>query len=180
MVTATHLDENDPQNPLLAAGILGRHDRNEPEANITSAVREFLVKTGLVRTDEIIEENPPSDGSRRAVDLTALDTFIEFKRRIGTVGGGQPNPEYVNQIDDYLAQSQAQGRVRTGILTDGKYWLLRWPDAGPVKLTKPYFFVLENNDGWMPLHEWLRNEAPEVIETVLLCPSTPRELAESR
>ncbi|MYC28465.1 MAG: DUF433 domain-containing protein [Chloroflexi bacterium] len=164
MVATPHLDDNDPQYPLLAAGILNRHERNEPEANITSAVREFLVRTRLVKTDEIVEENPPSDGSRRAVDLTALDTFIEFKRRIGTVAGGQPNPEYVKQIDDYLAQSQAQGRVRTGILTDGKYWLLRWPDAGPTKLTKPYFFVLENNDGWMPLYEWLRNEALEVIE----------------
>ncbi len=164
MATAAHLDEDNPKYPLLAAGILGRHERNEPEANITSAVREFLVQTGLVQTEEIVEENPPSDGSRRAVDLTALDTFIEFKRRIGTVGGGQPNPEYVKQIDDYLSQSQEQGRVRTGILTDGKYWLLRWPDAGPVRLTKPYFFVLENNDGWLPLHEWLRNEALEIIE----------------
>ena len=57
----------------------------------------------------MVEENPPSDGSRRAVDLNALDTFIEmveenppsdgsrradlnarieFKRRIGTTPGG--------------------------------------------------------------------------------------------
>ena len=160
----THLNNDDPRYPLLAAGILNRHERNEPEANITTAVRDFLIGTELVRGEDIVEENPPSDGSRRAVDLTALDTFIEFKRRIGTVAGGEPNPEYVKQLDDYLADSQAHGRVRTGILTDGKYWLLRWPGIGPVKLSKPYFFVLESNDQWQSLREWLRDSALEVIE----------------
>ncbi len=29
-------------------------------------------------------------------------------------------------LDDYLAQSEKQGRVRIGILTDGKHWPLRW------------------------------------------------------
>ena len=41
--------------------------------------------------------------------------------------------------DDYLAQSAKQGRVRMGVLTDGKHWLLRWPGAGEeVRLTRPY------------------------------------------
>ena len=66
-----------------------------------------------------MEENPPSDGSRRAVDLTALDTFIEVKRRIGTASGFDPNPEYVRQLDDYLEESEkGSGRVRMGI-SDG-------------------------------------------------------------
>ena len=74
-----------------------------------------------------MEENPPSQGSRRAVDLTVLDTFIEVKRRLGNVGGFNPNPEYVRQLDDYLAESQRAGKgVRMGVLTDGKYWL--WHD----------------------------------------------------
>ena len=82
-----------------AAGeILRRHEGGEVEANITSAVRDFLVATGLAKVDEMVEENPPSEGSRRAVDLTALDTFIEFKRLIGN--GIEPNPEYVQQLDD--------------------------------------------------------------------------------
>ena len=76
------------------------------------------------------------------MDLTALDTFIELKRRVGTASGGfNPNPQYVEQLDDYLAQSQKQGRVRMGVLTDGKHWLLRWPNAGPVKTTPPYGFI---------------------------------------
>ena len=154
-----HIDYNDPQYAESAAEILRRHDNAEPEANITSAVRDFLIATGLARPSEIAEENPPAQGSRRAVDLTALDTFIEFKRRIGTTGGLDPNPDYVQQIDDYLSQSEKQGRVRMGILTDGRYWLLRWPNAGPVKLAPPYAFTLEDPDRWITLYEWLRDHA---------------------
>ena len=79
-----HIDPNEPKCRSAAAEILRRHDNGEPEANITSVVRDFLIVTGLARSEEMVEENPPSHASRRAVDLTALDTFIEFKRRIGT------------------------------------------------------------------------------------------------
>ena len=63
------IDYNDPRYAKAAAKILRRHDSGGPEANITSAVRDFLILTGLVRADEIVEENPPAQGSRRAVDL---------------------------------------------------------------------------------------------------------------
>ena len=85
---AIHIDVEDPKHRKAAAEILRRHDNGEPEANITSAVRDFLIVTDLARSEEMVEENPPSGASRRAVDLTALDTFIEFKRRIGTASGG--------------------------------------------------------------------------------------------
>ena len=154
---ATHIDADDPKYRSAAAEILRRHDNGEAEANITSAVRDLLLLTGLARSEEMKEENPPSDGSRRAVDLTALDTFIEFKRRTGTASGGAPNPQYVEQLDDYLAQSAKQGKVRMGVLTDGKHWLLRWPGAGTVRLTRPYAFTLEEADNWIGLYEWLRD-----------------------
>ena len=156
-----HIDPNDSRYADAAAEILRRHDSNEPEANITSAVRDFLILTRLARSEEITEENPPSpDGSRRAVDLTALDTFVEVKRRIGTTGGLDPNPDYVEQIDDYLDESAKAGRgVRTGILTDGRYWLLRWPGAGEVKTVRPYAFTLDDTQRWLPLYEWLRDDA---------------------
>ena len=154
-----HIDPNDPRYRHAAAEILRRHGNGEPEANITSAVRDFLILTGLVRSEEMVEENPPSETSRRAVDLTALDTFIEFKRRIGTAAGGAPNPQYVEQLDDYLAQSAKRGRIRMGVLTDGKRWLLRWPRAGEVRLTLPYAFTLEDPDRWIPLYEWLQDSA---------------------
>ena len=161
-----HIDTNDPRYRDAAAEILRRHDNLEPEANITSAVRDFLILTGLARSEEIVEENPPSEASRRAVDLTALDTFIEFKRRIGTTSGGGPDPENVDQLDDYLAQSASQGRVRMGVLTDGKRWLLRWPGAGEARLTRPYALTLEDPDGWFSLYEWLRDSALVSLEDV--------------
>ena len=156
---AAQIDYNDPRYAQAAAEILRRHDNGEPEANITSAVRDFLILTGLASGEEMVEENPPAQGSRRAVDLTALDTFIEFKRRIGTAGGFNPNAEYVQQLDDYLEQSEKQGRIRMGILTDGKRWLLRWPNAGPVRTTLPYAVTLEDSDRWITLFEWLRDHA---------------------
>ena len=84
-----------------------------------------------MRADEIVEENPPKvraapEGQvsiqidyndlryaeaaaeilrRHDVDLAALNTFIVFKFRIGTMGGFNPNAEYVQQRDDYLEQS---------------------------------------------------------------------------
>ena len=102
----THIDTTDPKHKNAAAEILRRHDSGEPEANITSAVRSFLTTTGLVKDEEIVEENPPAEGSRRAVDLTALDTFIEFKRTIGTTGGFDPDPENVRQLDEMGAGRQ--------------------------------------------------------------------------
>ena len=153
------IDYNNPAYAQAAAEILRRHDNGEPEANITSAARDFLILTGLASGDEIVEENPPAQGSRRAVDLAALDTFIEFKRRIGAAGGFVPNAGYVDQLDDYLAESERQGRARMGILTDGRHWLLRWPGAGPVRTTAPYAFTLDDADRWITLYEWLRDHA---------------------
>ncbi len=152
-------EQDTAQFSELAADILRRHDNREAEANITSAVRDFLINTGLVRAADVQEENPPAQGSRQAVDLKALDTFIEFKRRIGP-GGISPNPDYVEQLDDYLAQSaQAGGGARLGILTDGKHWLLRWPGAGAVRTTYPYAFTLDAPDSGAALYRWLRDEA---------------------
>ncbi len=162
-----HIDYNDPRYSEAASEILRRHNNGEPEANITSAVRNFLTITGLVKDAEIVEENPPALGSRRAVDLTALDTFVEFKRRIDITGGFNPNPDFVQQIDDYLAQSYKQGRVRMGLLTDGRRWLLRWPGAGPVRTVQPYAFTLEDPDRWIALYEWLRDHALNARDSVI-------------
>ena len=84
-----------------------------------------------------------------------MSIVIEFKRRIGTTGGFNPDPENVRQLDEYLAQSEKQGRVRMGILTDGRHWLLRWPNAGPVKAVPPYAFTLEDPDRWITFFQRL-------------------------
>ncbi len=156
---ADQIDYNNPQYKEAAAEILRRHNNDDSEANITSAVRNFLTLTGLARSEEIVEENPPADASRRAVDLTALDAFIELKRRVSTAQTGHANPEYVRQLDEYLAMSSAQGKARMGVLTDGRRWLLRWPGAGEPRYTLPYFFTLDHADRWISLFEWLRDTA---------------------
>ena len=172
---AEHINYEDPKYAEAAAEILRRHDAFQPEANIRSAVRDFLIATGLVQPPEIMEENAPALGSRRAVDLTALDTFIEFKRRISITRGFKPNPEYVQQIDDYLEQSNRQGKARMGILTDGKHWLLRWPAAGVPRVTPPYAFTLDDPDRWGALHDWLRDQALYAHENVLPARDTVTE-----
>lgn len=65
-----HINYSDPRHAATAAEILRRHERSEPKANITSAARDFLTSTGLVKHDEIVEENPPTHGSRQAVAHT--------------------------------------------------------------------------------------------------------------
>ena len=78
---------------------------------------------------------------------------------MGTAGGFNPSAGYVQQLDDYLEQSERQGRMRMGILTDGRQWLLRWPNAGSVRSAMPYAFTLDDADRWITLFEWLRNYA---------------------
>ena len=53
-----------------------------------------------------------------------------------------------------------------GVLTDGKRWLLRWPGAGEVRLTRPYAFTLDEPDHWIALHDWLRDSALVSLEGV--------------
>ena len=164
-----HLDVNDERYPNAAERILQRHEQNVPEANITSAIRDFLILTNLAESEKIVEEKAPALGARTAVDLTALDTFVEIKRRIGTTPGFDPDPDNVEQLDGYLEQSEEEsGRHRMGVLTDGKHWLLRWPGAGAVKTTYPYAFTLESRDGWLPLYEWLRDKALESRDDIPL------------
>ena len=168
MVVSEHLDERDPKYRKAAARILRAYDHPNTEAEVTTAIREFLVETELADRDEIHEEFHPAEGSRSAVDLTALDTFIEVKMRIGMAAPGVPNPRHVDQLDDYLEQSAREGRVRMGILTDGKYWVLRWPGAGEVKMTRPWFMTLESSarHHWVALYDWLRDYALESIEAI--------------
>ena len=156
------IDYKDSLGRDAAADMLRRHDDFDTEASISSAIRYFLTQTGLAKSGEIEEENSPAEGSRQAVDLTALDTFIEVKRRIGN--GAVPNDDNVRQIDEYLRKSEKTSRM--GILTDGKHWLLRWPNAGPVKTVRPYAYTLTDTDRWGGLHEWLRDTALVALENI--------------
>ena len=172
---SSQIDYGDTRFAELAADILRRHDDYATEAEVTSAVRNFLVQTGLAKESEIRQENPPAESSRQAVDLTALDTFIEFKRRIGAGSGFAPRAEFVEQLDGYLDQSAKAGRnARRGILTDGRRWLLRWPGAGPVRNVRPYAFTLDAAGKWPLLYEWLRDNALFSLDDI---PPTREEMS---
>ena len=49
---------SDPRCAEAASEMLRRHERGELEANITSAARDFLTVTDMVKDEEIAEENP--------------------------------------------------------------------------------------------------------------------------
>ena len=148
-----------------AAEMLRRHANHEHEANITSAVRNFLTITELVESGMIAEETRPAPGSRSSVDLAALNAYVESKSRIGLPAGIAPDPDKVAQIDDYLEQAHAaRGVTLMGVLTDGKRWLLRWRGMGPVRTAPPYSFILESADRWVALYEWLRDQVLSSFE----------------
>ncbi len=61
---------------------------------------DSLLITGLVRGKQIAGQNPPPGGSRRVVDLTAVDPLFESSRRIEASSGGAPNPRYKQSCGD--------------------------------------------------------------------------------
>ena len=148
-----------PQCREIAVELLRRHDDLQAEANITSA------DSGVswCRRGSWSRVRSGRRFRRRWVRATrwilaALDTFIEVKRRIGN--GIVPDGAHVGQLDGYLeAAMEASKGVRIGILTDGKYWILRWPNAVMINTSPPYAFTLTDADRWYGLYEWLRDNA---------------------
>ncbi len=92
------------------------------------------------------------------MDLRTRDVIIEFKRSIGN--GIDPHAEYVKQLDDYLIAAASGGQTqRFGILTDGKYWILRWPGMGAVSTSAPNAFTLANEELGTRLYDWLSDQS---------------------
>ena len=170
-MTAVHLDPSDPATYGDGAqAILDRHNApGASEAEIRAAVRDFLINTELARPDQIDLEQSPGAGSSGRVDLRTHDVIFEFKTRIGN--RIQPDAKHVQQLDDYLSAALVGGQQqRFGILTDGKYWILRWPGMGSVNTQPPNAFTLASADHGLLLYEWLRDqaqalEAPDIPPT---------------
>ncbi len=141
--------------PSIAQHILDRHYANMPEADIRHAICDFLVATELVKHDDLrLEEN--------RIDIQSESLVIEVKRRIGN-RGIHPAPEYVDQLDGYLAEARAADKPeRLGILTDGRYWVLRLPGVETVRTTQPYAFTLTSAEAGLHLYEWLRAESQAI------------------
>ena len=159
-MTAVHPDHNDPATYGDGAqAILDRHDApGASEAEIRAAVRDFLIETKLATAASIQMEQSPGEGSSGRVDLRTRDVIFEFKVRIGD--RINPTEQNVKQLDDYLKAAIDGGRPqRFGILTDGKYWILRWPGMGAVGTRAPNAFTLIDADYGLKLHEWLRDQS---------------------
>ena len=146
-----------------AQPILDRHESAASEADIRSAVRDFLIQTGLAPESEIQQEEAPAPGESGRVDLRTRDVIIEFKRSIGN--GIEPNAEYVDQLDGYLIAALDGGQPqRFGILTDGKHWILRWPRMGKASTSAPHAFTLANAELGTRLYDWLRRQSQALEE----------------
>jgi SAM-dependent methyltransferase len=144
----------------LAAEILRRHNRGGSEADIRSAVRDFIIQSGLVTASEVTQEAAPTQAAAGRVDLAARDAFFEFKRNL--YRGAQIAPEYITQLDDYLSDALTAGRgIRVGVLTDGRRWLLRRTGDGQVDAISPPLWTLEAADAGLRLYEWLHDRVFE-------------------
>ena len=158
--------------------ILRRWQRNDAEANITTAIRDFIVSANLAKPDEMQEEVHPSDASRSLVDLRTAGALIEVKRRIaGGSDSPTPDSDYVEQLDKYLVESQDAGAgVRLGVLTDGKRWLIRSEPDAPVQSAFPYTFTLEEGDsGADNLMRWLRDSVLLAAENIAVTENSLRQ-----
>ncbi len=155
-VAQSHLLPDDPELLEATASILERHDNVDLEANIRAAVVHFLVITGLAARKEIKEEND-------RIDIQSEHLIIEVKQRIGK--RIEPNTEHIRQLDRYIAEARAANKPdRLGVLTDGKYWVLRLPHIEEKSIAPPYAFSLRNKDDGYRLYEWLLTET-RVIES---------------
>ena len=75
-----HIDPNDPNCKNAAAEILRRHDKGEAEANITTAVRNFLTVTDLVKDEEIDAGNPLHVAISEAGETAAAGAAKQLER----------------------------------------------------------------------------------------------------
>ena len=155
----TELEDVDVYAPM-AAEILRRHNQGDSEADIRSAVRDFIIQSGLVTASEVTQEESPTEAASGRVDLVARDAFFEFKRNL--YSGAQIAPEYITQLDDYLTDALTAGRgIRVGVLTDGRRWLLRRVGDGQVDAVSPPMWTLETEAAGLRLYEWLHDRVFE-------------------
>lgn len=145
----------DPYGPDFRAAvqlIIDRHAAHAPEADIRAAIGSFLIFTGLASADDLRREQD-------RIDLQSSDLIIETKRRIGSKAGFYPAQDNVRQLDDYMEASIARGDPRRlGVLTDGRYWLLRLYGVEEVNTAPPFGFELRRPDDGILLYEWLHDE----------------------
>ena len=162
-----HLPTNFKACEEAAKAILHRYDQAGHEDNVRAAMQQFLVTTELVREEDVLLESSSGSGGRFDIEVKA--TIIEAKTRTGY----PPKVEYIEQLDSYLCDAVKNDKRRMGVLSDGRYWYLRWPDAGEVQTVKPYFFEFNDAKRWLGLYEWLKYHALPPLKNIA---PTPEEI----
>ncbi len=138
--------------------MLHRYHAGETEQNVLSVARSFLVASELFESKELGEQITVGDG---LVDLIGGSHIFEFKRRLGL--GNEVREEYVRQLDGYLESAKKDApQIRFGVLTDGRSWVLRWPDQSYSTPRPADIFHLEAAEQWFLLYEWL---APQITRS---------------
>ena len=153
----------DAANPAAAEEaaqrMLDRFEGRALEADVRSAICDFLVEASLVDRDDLRLE-----GDR--IDIQSEDLVIEVKRQIGRTRTIKPDAANIAQLNRYLAEAREAGKPeRLGILTDGRHWVLRLPGIDEVQTTPPYAFTLTNAASWARLREWLFAESQAIEQT---------------
>ena len=89
----------------LASRTVRRVQNHDGRASTRSTAPTGTAARPAKRTtpEEVSEEVHPGDSGSRAVDLSALDTYVEFKRRTGFP---QPEREWVEQLDRFRRQGE--------------------------------------------------------------------------
>lgn len=147
-----HFDPESREFLEVVRLIVDRHYAAALEADIREAIGRFLVFTGLATEEELRREHGQ-------IDLQSSNLIVETKRRIGTQAGFVPDPANVAQLDRYMRESLEAGHPRRlGILTDGRYWLLRVHGIPQVRTHPPYGFELNTVSDGLGLFEWIRDE----------------------
>ena len=146
---------DDPEFIGLASQLLHRYDQQAHEDNIRSAIRDFVVGTGLCEYYEVVSEAAPQMLPRKRADLKLPGVFMEVKTRIGTAArAGEPASDHISQLDTYVDNDPMVG---IGVLSDGKRWLLRSPGSrrSSTPHEKPWMFVLDKPENGVELYRWL-------------------------
>ena len=151
-IYANHFDPDGSGFRDVVQLMIDRHAEGASEADVRAAIGAFLTFTGLATESDLQRE-------RDRIDLQSSHMIIETKRRIGTQPGFVPSPANVEQLDRYMRSSIATGHPRRlGILSDGRYWLLRVHGRPEVNTHTPYGFELRTVSDGIRLFEWLRDE----------------------
>ncbi|MDE2936864.1 MAG: hypothetical protein OXP37_08525 [Chloroflexota bacterium] len=127
-----------------------------PRQSIDGLVKQFLVESGLVPADQILENVPYFPLPAHIVTPTHV---IKCYWRIGPLG--KPDPRWVLEADSLLFKRTRNKHLplaRWAVFTDGRDWVVRRPgQIGTDPVPEDILFV-ENPEDWPLAYQWLRDQ----------------------